>query len=160
MSVSSLENGNLTLGNLTINNSQYAEASGYVPSQTVILSNKTGTSLSTGALTTTGGITALSTINAPAFTGGLGKLYLTNVSTGQLASGASYTVSNVEIPNFVGNSSSCFVVSCSNVQFYPWFFSVSYASQSGTSTFVNVAIGNAGSITTQGAFNLCIIAMK
>jgi hypothetical protein len=45
MSVATLENGNLTLGNLTVNNSQYAEASGYVPAQTVISSSKTGTLL-------------------------------------------------------------------------------------------------------------------
>jgi hypothetical protein len=221
MSVSSLENGNLTLGNLTINNSQYAEASGYVPSQTVISSNKTGTNLNTGgaltansltitgnqllftgggntvienlgtaslsvqgALTTTSSITSNSgvlqlgqssnsvlltgttgklavggTINAPVFTGGLGKLLMLGASTGQLAPGASYTFPNIEIPSFVGNSGSCYVVSCSNVQYYPWFFSVSYASQSGTSTYVNVVVGNAGSLTVSGLFNLCIIAM-
>jgi len=43
MSVASLENGNLTLNSLTINNSQYAEALGYVPSQTLILSSLNNT---------------------------------------------------------------------------------------------------------------------
>jgi len=45
MSVATLENGNLTLNSLTINNSQYAEASGYVPSQTLILSSLNSTRL-------------------------------------------------------------------------------------------------------------------
>jgi len=43
MSVASLENGNLTLNSLTINNSQYAEALGYVPSQTLIVSTLNNT---------------------------------------------------------------------------------------------------------------------
>ena len=52
MSVASLENGNLTLNSLTINNSQYAEASGYVASQTVISSTVNSTSLSVPNITT------------------------------------------------------------------------------------------------------------
>jgi hypothetical protein len=40
MSVASLENGNLTLNSLTISNSQYAEASGYVAQQSFISSTK------------------------------------------------------------------------------------------------------------------------
>ena len=43
MSVATLENGNLTLNSLTINNSQYAEALGYVPSQTLIVSTLNNT---------------------------------------------------------------------------------------------------------------------
>lgn len=47
MSVASLENGNLTLNSLTINNSQYAEASGYVASQTVFSASVNSTTAST-----------------------------------------------------------------------------------------------------------------
>jgi hypothetical protein len=50
MSVATLENGNLILGNLTVNNSQYANVSGYVPSQTVISS--TPTTVNVGGITT------------------------------------------------------------------------------------------------------------
>jgi hypothetical protein len=53
MSVASLENGNLTLNQLIVNNSQYAEASGYVPSSTTITSTKNSTTVSIPVLTAT-----------------------------------------------------------------------------------------------------------
>jgi len=52
MSVSSLESGNLILNTLTVNNSQYSDVSGYVPSQTVISSTKTSTALISASLNT------------------------------------------------------------------------------------------------------------
>jgi hypothetical protein len=45
MSVSSLEGGNLTLGELSISNERYSRANGYVPSQATFSSSLTSTSL-------------------------------------------------------------------------------------------------------------------
>ena len=95
MSVASLENGNLTLGNLTINNSQYAEAFGYVASQTVFSSTKNSTSLN--ALTI--GDTPLSSVN-----GGLSI----NSGQGGLSCGEIDCISNASITGTVTiGSSNC-----------------------------------------------------
>jgi hypothetical protein len=75
MSTASLENGNLTLGNLTINNSQYAEASGYVAAQTVISSSKTGTTLTTPIIS--GNIISAGEYN---FAGSTENVYLNSAS--------------------------------------------------------------------------------
>jgi hypothetical protein len=94
MSVASLENGNLTLNSLTISNSQYAEASGYVPSTAVFSSTKNGTAIAgaTNISTPAMYITNPTNTNNPYFSSSSNTMNLNvNPTEGlNITSGASY----------------------------------------------------------------------
>ena len=94
MSDASLENGNLTLNSLIISNSLYSEASGYVPSTTVITSTPNGTALAgpTNISTSAMYITNPSNTNNPYFSSSSNTMNLNvNPTEGlNITSGASY----------------------------------------------------------------------
>jgi len=108
MSTASLEGQNLTLNKLVVNNYSYADASGYVPNQTIISSSKNGTSLQVGGnIEATGSLIADNGIVQVGSTTG-NPILLSNLGSNLLSIGSSVNVGAglTSTGNFTVNSGS------------------------------------------------------
>jgi len=102
MSVATLENQNLTLNQLTINNSQYSNVSGYVPSSSTFGSTKTGSSVATPQIILTNA-TSETTLSCL----GINTLSTPNISTGNVGVNTALTLYGTPSTNNV--SMACLV---------------------------------------------------
>jgi hypothetical protein len=109
-------------------------------------------------------VSIVGTCTATAFRGGIIFHIIEGLNPGTLAPSTGYIFPNVEIPNFVGSASSAYLISCNNqagVPYLPVVFTITYASNDGTNTYVNIGIMNVSTTTSYGAiFDVSIIAMN
>jgi hypothetical protein len=129
----------------------------------VVLTGTSGNVAVAGSITTNGS-TINGTCTATAFRGGIIFHLIQGLNPGTLAPSSGYTFPSMLIPNFVGTASSAYLISCNNdagVPYLPVVFTITYASNDGTNTYVNIGIMNVSTTTSYGAlFDVSIIAMN
>jgi len=160
--VSTASNSGLTISSTSGNATFTPGASGVSVNNGITASTFT---TSVGGTSTFDAVNIVGTLTCPTYSGGIGMVVLTGLNPGSILTGNGYTFTSVEIPNFVGSASSAFVITNNTPQatlpiFYPLTFNVNFVSTSGTSTFVDLTVVNAGSISYSPILTLSIIAMN
>jgi len=172
------QNGNLTLGTSpasvvltgttgtlnvtgTVNANSFGITNG---ANAVSLDCDSASILTVGGSIEASGADIDGTCIATAFRGGIIFHLINGLNPGTLAPSTGYTFPNMIIPNFVGSASSAYLISCNNdagVPYLPVVFTITYASNDATNTYVNIGVMNVSTTTSYGAlFDVSIIAMN